>query len=634
MGPSIQSQQDHSLLENEMPHEEQADLYSNPATPVYSDINVRPLLARDPASFWKSGIGDVILALGAAYFIVLGLVSFSQNGKTVDEVSWLPSLVTAATYGPTFFPILFSAALGRFLTQLAYYRLERGTSVQTMEQLQGSQTVISTLMTQFTLRTWDQHFLLIAGTLLSIWTLSPLGSQASLRFVTLVDRDQIAFYNISYLNVTAGYYSPYDYDYSIGLANSLLDSQIMLPEASRSEPQDIYGNLRIPLLEQLQESPSLEWIDVSKKTAEYSSILGIPISLNGSDAAHLAFSFNTSYWWLDCTVELVANTVNLTNGTFGYAAVSGDFVMAWNQTYYFRGDDVPRKLNIGAPNVRASNQTFISLCSLTSTFVTINATCQQPSSGQKNCTTAAIRHTSLNASESSRTRFDTGGVGRDQIFLQQLITSTNFKGASDFVPAVFGFLADPGNPFNFHREYPDWSTVTARDFSVRISQVLNTYWLAATAYQPIRGFYIVDEDYAIMHGGLGNGGFQMNNTNATGWTPQATLDCSRGWSTILLLAALVVLAAATASLVLGSRRRCPDVLNSFSALLRDNPYASMRPSDTANSLSDGSQLAKAWRSEKVRIGNVMDDKCEEGYVAIGTPGTVSITPLRSKHRQA
>jgi hypothetical protein len=84
-----------------MPHEEQADLYSNPATPVYSDINVPPLLARDPASFWKSGIGDVILALGAAYFIVLGLVSFSQNGKTVDEVSWLPSLVTAATYVST-----------------------------------------------------------------------------------------------------------------------------------------------------------------------------------------------------------------------------------------------------------------------------------------------------------------------------------------------------------------------------------------------------------------------------------------------------------------------------------------------------------------------------------------------------
>ena len=72
------------------------------------------------------------------------------------------------------FPIMFAAVIGRFLTSIAAWKLERGVTVATVEHLMGSRTVFGAIITPFRLRVLQFTFV----PLICLWTLSPLGSQA------------------------------------------------------------------------------------------------------------------------------------------------------------------------------------------------------------------------------------------------------------------------------------------------------------------------------------------------------------------------------------------------------------------------------------------------------------------------
>jgi hypothetical protein len=74
---------------------------------------------------------------------------------------------------------MFSAVIGHFLTSIATWKLERVVDVASVEYLQGSRTVFGVISTPLRLR--FLHYAL--PLLLSLWVLSPLGGQASLRVV-------------------------------------------------------------------------------------------------------------------------------------------------------------------------------------------------------------------------------------------------------------------------------------------------------------------------------------------------------------------------------------------------------------------------------------------------------------------
>jgi hypothetical protein len=76
---------------------------------------------------------------------------------------------------------MFAAIFGRFLTSLTAWRLERGVDVAAVEYLTGSRTVFGAISTPFRLRIFHRTLPL----LLALWSLSPLGGQASIRVVSL-----------------------------------------------------------------------------------------------------------------------------------------------------------------------------------------------------------------------------------------------------------------------------------------------------------------------------------------------------------------------------------------------------------------------------------------------------------------
>lgn len=74
---------------------------------------------------------------------------------------------------------MFAAILGRLVTKVAAWKLERGATLGILEQLMGSRTVVSTVVTQYKLRAFN----IIGICLALLWLVSPLGGQSVLRII-------------------------------------------------------------------------------------------------------------------------------------------------------------------------------------------------------------------------------------------------------------------------------------------------------------------------------------------------------------------------------------------------------------------------------------------------------------------
>jgi len=183
---------------------------------------------------------DIILAAAAISFLVYGCLVYLHRETPVENEP-APSLLKAAAYGPTTWPILFSAIVGRFLKAVATAKMETGARVVTLEYLLGSRTVFSTVTSIFDLR--SMHSLL--PLLLALWALSPLGGQASLRAIGTKTSYADSSQNLSYL----AYISDYaEKDRAITPMHEVIfNSMLATPAASKLAPQDIYGNIKIPL---------------------------------------------------------------------------------------------------------------------------------------------------------------------------------------------------------------------------------------------------------------------------------------------------------------------------------------------------------------------------------------------------
>ena len=74
-------------------------------------------------------LGDVILVLLPIYFILLGVAVIILNGKPTAGSAFGSKVETAMDLGPTLFPILFAAIVGRSMKMIARYLAEKGTKI-------------------------------------------------------------------------------------------------------------------------------------------------------------------------------------------------------------------------------------------------------------------------------------------------------------------------------------------------------------------------------------------------------------------------------------------------------------------------------------------------------------------------
>lgn len=199
------------------------------------------------------------------------------------------------------FSILFASVVGRLMSEYARWKLERGATLGSLEQLMGSRTVGGTIQTWF-------HFPTFLGSgLVLLWAFSPLGAQAILRILSSQPHPNVTPTNITYYNSLASnrFSSLRVRDRSdlntagnvVSYFSTLYNAVITMPPTIKQDAMDLWGNVKIPIL---SDAASNDWQHTTEVVGEihYSALVGVPIRHN--DLGNTTFSLESSYMFLEC----------------------------------------------------------------------------------------------------------------------------------------------------------------------------------------------------------------------------------------------------------------------------------------------------------------------------------------------
>lgn len=207
----------------------------------------------------------------------------------------------------TVLPIVFASVVGRLMSEGARWRLERGASVGSLEQLMGSRTVGGAIVTLFQFHSWNRLTL----ALLALWALSPLGTQSLLRMSKLhhnldLGATRTTYFDssarsqlVDWASLGAGGPSSSILKARLRAIAGLYSTLVSTPESIKLDTMDPWGNVKIPYLH--PESGS-DWRDIRQDltTDDYSSLAGVPLSDLNYDGK-TTFSLESSYIQLQCS---------------------------------------------------------------------------------------------------------------------------------------------------------------------------------------------------------------------------------------------------------------------------------------------------------------------------------------------
>ncbi|KAF4458791.1 hypothetical protein FALBO_14464 [Fusarium albosuccineum] len=212
------------------------------------------------------------------------------------------------------FPILFASIVGRMVYEAARWKLEKGATLDLLEQLIGSRTVGSTFLTQIYLR----KFNLLSLILLLIWAFSPLGSQSVLRMLrTRLEPVNESSQVLYYPTEAPSLFSSVVVNDPVSSASwasisvyiqSVYTALFLSSLSAKTNAMDLWGNVKIPRLEidSRNMASGDNWHSISSITEPdfYSALVGLPVT--NVTKGNATFSLESSYVDLQCS-ELIRN---------------------------------------------------------------------------------------------------------------------------------------------------------------------------------------------------------------------------------------------------------------------------------------------------------------------------------------
>ncbi|MCJ1485268.1 hypothetical protein MMC06_005442, partial [Schaereria dolodes] len=221
----------------------------------------------------------------------------------------------------TLFTAVSAAIVGKATTRYAVWQLERGATIGELEQLMQSRTVSGTFVTQMRLRSFSSLGLMFV----SVWVLSPIGSQSPLRVLGTDTNTTISQYHISYVDTWSNdaFTEAAVMSYILQSLRLVYISSLLGPPSTKNGSADLWGNVKIPYLSRLGDAKSNEWLEVPKITDSasiYSSLIGIPIA--DLSSGNTSTFLETTYIGLECSNPQKSSKVdvpykaNPSNGTF------------------------------------------------------------------------------------------------------------------------------------------------------------------------------------------------------------------------------------------------------------------------------------------------------------------------------
>lgn len=587
---------------------------------------------------------DFLFGLSSAVFFVYGLYVVHYNGKPVAEHRDATNALINATkivrawhsymillinlQGPTIFPILFAAVLGRALKAIMLWRIERGERLGLLDLLAGSTTVVNTILTQISLR-----IVSMAGVILiAAWAVSPLGGQASLRVMTVGEMNSTSTTPVRYMSANHSYYPYIGADLGpVGtLMNGLFTAALLGPERVKESPNDLWNNIKVPFLEDLAADPALlankSWITVPDHDVTYVSLIGLPVA-DVPSTANATFTMETFYWTLDCSALTEAPQPDSStnhNASNGWVSQPGEQANTQILTHPPPGKNTSTGLCRGDPydpnytplvfayNSWDATETHLgALCGIWTSYVEIQVHC----TGASNCSAVAMRNSTVPHPNQAWTTLESpsGSCNAQSWFFVQFDNAVMANRGGTMTP-VQGYLLDPNSPALPSLDKP-MTSVPKDVFAVRLAQLLNTFWSTSAGPYAVPYGFAGDPPKMTDSGRFDNGlAANVSNTIAQVTTTFDVIRCHQAWLGVLLGSSIFMIAACLLSIALRLKSKTPELSLNWSTLTRDNPYVE---SDFSASTMDHARRSRMMKRQMVRFGDVEPER-EFGHFAVGS----------------
>lgn len=412
---------------------------------------------------------------------------------------------------------------------------------------------------------------------------------------------------------------------------------------NRLQYQDVWGNLKIPLFDDVDYTSSPDgWLHLDPLAeTQFTALIGIPFTKPQS-TGNTSFLVQSWYWdlenatrWGNTSMGTLLTAKTEYNGSTLLSNYSGasslwqfaipakllDTQSVSNIPLTFEVDCTGLQWGLNSSAKYSFDNTTIDMndrsetikkavrldALLTQKFVELNVTCT-PSA----CVTIDIRQIAMDPTYPARRASDMGFFRT--FFLYHLVRAFP-SGHINYGGALEAYLYDPTqNPFSVlgapHDFFHTLTPMDARTLAVRLSQIINTFW-------------IVDQEFTNVIGAFGKNlaeGFKgtmtqvyVRNATVTSLTAEDIFYCDYTWFAMLCIATFVMLSAAVASPVIESFQLAPDSTDFLSALTLKGGR-DMMEGGTYLDLDERTRLLK---DIVLKIGDGRPEDDEVGKIVIG-----------------
>jgi hypothetical protein len=530
---------------------------------------------------------------------------------------------------------VFAAIAGRLTAAAAQWRLERGTSINCAELLNGSRTLGGTILTICQLR----HVNRLSLFLFLLWATSPFGSQSLLRILStrLEDVKQPATIIYESSRGSLGLEDTFPgkmLDPMMSFSAKTAFSTLLLsPKRDKLSPMDTWGNIKIPILRpenntQLGMGESWRRVSNSEMEIQYSSLLGIPMEVP-STPGNISFPIESSYIHLDCAnitvlkpldplqafqpvLEKFPLGMNLSKGTWlgrNTSAADGEYFpdaalwavaldrFATKSLYSYSPDDFknksgqnsgPTKLFFQIPSRVTAPisfpNSFETTCKVLQKYVESEVSCEVPPASPRKCSVVAQRPSRQKhaAEDISQLSFPVNfNILSSE--LPRIVSRLSFKSPGDI---SLQYLVNPFIEELMGMKDLDFWAMDRRIFSTRFMQILNTYTMAykflvsATTGKVSKQAVEVDTERSEL---------------------VERVIISRLWISIAMATCAIMLVTAITGSLLIHRSVGPEVLGYVSTAIRDSRFIHLAEEDR---WLGGFDLTLRMSNSMIRLGMV------------------------------
>ncbi|KAF2727384.1 hypothetical protein EJ04DRAFT_479071 [Polyplosphaeria fusca] len=636
-------------------------------------------------TFWRglpsyALTSEILGIIISVCFLALGICVAQLEGK--PESLWSRRVIQATLIAPSIWPILFSGVLATAIRALADWQIERGISLLALEQLLGSLTMASSVITMCR---WS-IIRMSSAALILLWAFNPLGSQASLRIAYLQPRTGtsqglVEFFNPNLTDVAMlssfNMATPTSHMPAVipALYTSTLHDLIsalqyvdLTNETAKKLVADLggensvgvqtatdnWGNVRIPNLKYLSnyhpDDPHA-WIDTPWDTQvlNYSSLVGDRI--DGVDRAftgNTTFTILSSYQDFNCSPWFRLNSTVPGNGTIpNYSEadwwLTNNTIRNLTQSLTDEFDNVrPILINImwskwgegdkqivfGQQNLRG-NLLSMTKCSPRTTYVEAKVECiSRGTLGKAICGVNAVRETPNPPLDPNVSMFDLALYlpARSDSFALYLLDGKSFGQASSVLEY---YLSDPltglTTPKTGNTRWTDPSRGAPVDLSLLDIAIFERRFsiLCNTLWKLswLRQTTMGGSMSYVFEDLLVSDNLHMiwNTSSQVTFPLPSTYRISKSWLAVYFIAVAAMFFAAIFALVVRSFCCAPPILGYVSSLIRDSTYFE----DSGiykSSTENGPDKTRRLRGLKVMVADVGSNTDGVGKIAFAPMG--------------